>query len=60
MINFLNLISKKMKKIIFFNLIFSISFLSFSQKRNIKNNFRSPLDIPILLSGNFAEIRGNH
>lgn len=49
-----------MKKIFFLNLIFNFALISFSQKKLIKNNFRSPLDIPILLSGNFAEIRGNH
>ena len=36
------------------------SFLGFSQKKYPKNYFRSPLDIPIVLSGTFGELRSNH
>lgn len=41
-------------------LVFFISFLSFSQEKYPKNYFRNPLDIPILLSGSFGELRSNH
>jgi len=37
-----------------------ISILSFGQKKYPKNYFRSPLDIPIVLSGTFGELRSNH
>lgn len=41
------------------NFIFSLSV--FSQiKPELSNLFRSPVDIPIYLSGNFGELRGNH
>lgn len=41
------------------NIIFSFS--AFSQiKPELSNLFRSPVDIPIYLSGNFGELRGNH
>ncbi len=39
-------------------LIFSI--YVFGQKEYPKNYFRSPLDIPLNLSGNFGELRTNH
>ncbi len=51
--------------LLFMNRLFLISFLiistlpSFSQKV-IKDYFRSPLDIPLYLSGNFGELRSNH
>lgn len=41
-------------------LIFGLSFfISYSQSYP-QNYFRSPLDIPLKLAGNFGEIRGNH
>lgn len=36
------------------------SFLSFGQNQYPKDYFRSPLDIPLQLSGNFGELRPNH
>tara|TARA_B100001287_G_scaffold266254_1_gene260015 strand:- start:28809 stop:30494 length:1686 start_codon:yes stop_codon:yes gene_type:complete len=47
------------KKHIIFIFINLISFNFFSQEK-IKNNFRSPIGIPIHLSGNFGELRSNH
>lgn len=46
-------------KAILFVLIFFIVSSLYSQEI-IKNNFRSPIGIPILLSGNFGELRSNH
>ncbi len=40
-------------------LIFVCSF-SFAQSKYPKNYFRSPLDIPLVLSGTFGELRSNH
>ena len=42
----------------FFLFVFFLLFIS-SQEKN-KYNFRSPIGIPILLSGNFGELRSNH
>lgn len=39
---------------------FLYSFASFSQKNYPTDYFRSPLDIPIILSGTFGELRSNH
>ncbi|MCL4857628.1 MAG: M23 family peptidase, partial [Flavobacteriales bacterium] len=38
------------------------AFYGFSQQSTNypKDYFRSPLDIPLLLSGNFGELRNNH
>lgn len=36
------------------------SFLGFGQEKYPKNYFRSPLDIPLVLSGTFGELRSNH
>ena len=44
----------------FFCLIFLISIFAFGQTQYPKDYFRSPLDIPIQLSGNFGELRSNH
>ncbi|MGB1283998.1 MAG: M23 family metallopeptidase [Polaribacter sp.] len=41
-------------------LLFLITFISFSQEKYPTNYFRSPLDIPIVLSGTFGELRSNH
>tara|TARA_Y100000385_G_scaffold171483_1_gene177635 strand:+ start:103 stop:1791 length:1689 start_codon:yes stop_codon:yes gene_type:complete len=46
------------KYLVFIFLIF-IKGHFFSQGK-IENNFRSPIGIPILLSGNFGELRSNH
>ena len=43
-----------------FVLIFFFSSPSFSQEKYPTNYFRSPLDIPIVLSGTFGELRSNH
>jgi murein DD-endopeptidase MepM/ murein hydrolase activator NlpD len=37
-----------------------MSFLGFSQEKYPTDYFRSPLDIPIILSGTFGELRSNH
>jgi len=43
-------------------ILFFIFFLEFSyaQEKYPKDVFRPPLDIPIILSGNFGELRSNH
>lgn len=43
-----------------FYCIFFCSFCVFGQNNYPKDYFRSPLDIPIQLSGNFGELRPNH
>jgi len=43
-----------------FCFIWLFSFLSFGQNQYPKDYFRSPLDIPLQLSGNFGELRPNH
>ena len=43
-----------------FWLIFFCCFICFGQNQYPKNYFRSPLDIPLQLSGNFGELRPNH
>ncbi|MGQ7944974.1 M23 family metallopeptidase [Flavobacterium sp. WC2509] len=45
-------------KFSFFFLLFSVTL--FAQVEYPKNYFRSPLDIPLKLSGNFGELRPNH
>ena len=48
-----------MKHLVLF--FFCITYLlGFSQDKYPKNYFRSPLDIPIILSGTFGELRSNH
>jgi|TARA_B110000967_G_scaffold167557_1_gene176143 hypothetical protein len=37
-----------------------INIVSFSQEKYPQDYFKSPLDIPILLSGSFGELRSNH
>lgn len=44
---------------LFFIFLFFFS-LAFSQQTIPQNDFRSPLDIPIILSGTFGELRSNH
>ncbi|MEQ6123890.1 M23 family metallopeptidase [Pseudotenacibaculum sp. MALMAid0570] len=45
----------------YFLLLFLLSnFSGFSQKKYPTDYFRSPLDIPIILSGTFGELRNNH
>lgn len=48
-----------MKKSLFFILL-TFKVVSYSQEKYPKNYFRNPLDIPILLSGSFGELRSNH
>lgn len=53
--------NQMVKQIIQFLLLVSVTSLnSFGQNKYPKNYFRSPLDIPLFLSGNFGEIRTNH
>ena len=49
----------KLKKYIFV-LFFLASFTTFAQKKYPNNYFRSPLDIPLKISGTFGELRNNH
>ncbi len=44
----------------FFCFVFLFSICSFGQTQYPKDYFRSPLDIPLQLSGNFGELRPNH
>ena len=46
-----------MKKFILF---FLYAVFAFGQNQYPKDYFRSPLDIPLQLSGNFGELRPNH
>ena len=48
-----------MKKILILSSIL-FHFLCFSQEKYPQNYFSVPLDIPILLSGSFGELRSNH
>ena len=43
-----------------FGLFFLFSVFAFGQNQYPKDYFRSPLDIPLQLSGNFGELRPNH
>ena len=47
-----------MKPLLLF--FFSISLLGFSQKKYPENYVQNPLDIPLVLSGTFGELRSNH
>lgn len=55
MLNFRKLICESLAMLLFLNPV-----LSFSQKIYPQNYFSSPLTIPLILSGNFGEIRGKH
>ena len=44
----------------FFCFVFIFSIYAFGQTQYPKDYFRSPLDIPLQLSGNFGELRPNH
>ena len=44
----------------FFCFVFLFSIYAFGQTQYPKDYFRSPLDIPLQLSGNFGELRPNH
>ncbi|CAI8405858.1 MAG: Murein DD-endopeptidase MepM [Flavobacterium sp. SCGC AAA160-P02] len=48
-----------MKKFLFLLLIFTTTLL-FAQNKYPTNFFRSPLDIPLSVSGTFGELRNNH
>lgn len=55
-----NLLSKKVLQKFFYAIaLLIIPFVSFAQNYP-QNYFRSPLDIPLKLAGNFGEIRSNH
>lgn len=45
-----------------FSILFLVLFslISFGQKKYPQKDFRSPLDIPIVLAGTFGELRNNH
>ncbi len=43
-----------------FGFLILLSLISFGQNQYPKDYFRSPLDIPLQLSGNFGELRPNH
>ncbi len=43
-----------------FFVFFFCSYLLASQEKYPKDTFRSPLDIPLILSGTFGELRSNH
>ncbi len=45
---------------IFLILLCHFSLLFFGQENYPKNDFRSPLDIPLMLAGTFGELRSNH
>ena len=49
----------KLKKYIFVLFILA-SLTTFAQKKYPNNYFRSPLDIPLKISGTFGELRNNH
>ncbi len=49
-----------MKKILFLVLFSLIYQHNYSQVAYDKTNFEAPLHIPLILSGNFAELRSNH
>lgn len=46
--------------ILYLTFLFSVCYTSTAQVEYPKNYFRSPVDIPILLAGNFGEIRSGH
>lgn len=48
-----------LKKTIFL-ILFIVFHASFGQKNYPKDQFRNPLDIPIILAGTFGELRTNH
>ena len=45
-------------KFLFFLTLFLISFYSYCQTNSFKNS--SPLNLPLIISGTFGELRGNH
>lgn len=49
-----------MGKTYLFLLFFIVSFFGYSQENYPKNYFAKPVDIPIILSGTFGELRSNH
>ena len=51
---------KSIKLTLLFLFSFFIIQISSAQSIYSETNFRSPLGIPLILSGNFAELRSNH
>lgn len=51
---------KMIQRLFLFLFLINVSFSGFSQADYPQNYFRSPLDIPLVLSGTFGELRGNH
>lgn len=49
-----------MKSIRILTFLIFVSTFSFAQSNYPQNYFRSPLDIPLVLSGTFGELRSNH
>jgi len=45
---------------LFISIFFLFSVFVFAQEEYPKDAFRSPMDIPIILAGNFGELRSNH
>ena len=50
----------QLKVVFLFYILFLFISVSISQIDYSKTDFRSPLGIPLILSGNFAEFRSNH
>jgi len=46
-------------KIIFLFFLLAFNF-NYAQQKYPKNNFSKPIDLPLVLSGNFGELRSNH
>ena len=49
-----------LQKLMYKILIFLFSLTALSQNKYPKDNFSSPLEIPLILSGSFGELRSNH
>src|SRR5690606_8099512 len=49
-----------MRKVILLIMFISCAFISVNAQKYPQGYFRNPLDIPILLAGNFGECRSNH
>ena len=48
------------RKFIFLILFYRVLHMPLMSQNHPKDYFRSPLDIPLLLSGTFGELRSNH
>ena len=52
--------AKMANRFILFTMLILFSINTFGQNSYPQDYFRSPLDIPLILSGTFGELRGNH